>query len=118
MTELEKKEKKVEYLELIYDLIFVYMVGQNNRLLHHFQNGFIDPSAFMAYVLCTLAIIQIWNYTTFYVNLFGRNSIRDHIFMFINMYLLYYMGEGIRVHWVGYQIQYHTAWALILINIG
>ena len=118
MTELEKKEKKVEYLELIYDLIFVYMVGQNNRLLHHFQNGFIDPSAFMAYVLCTLAIIQIWNYTTFYVNLFGRNSIRDHIFMFINMYLLYFMGQSTRSDWHAYQTQYFLAWGLILVNVG
>ena len=29
MLEL-KKEKKVEYLELIYDLIFVFIIGRNN----------------------------------------------------------------------------------------
>ena len=27
---LEPKEKKVEYVELIYDLIFVYIIGRNN----------------------------------------------------------------------------------------
>lgn len=32
---MEKEEKKVEYLELIYDLIFVYLIGRNNSLLHH-----------------------------------------------------------------------------------
>ena len=31
MLEL-KKEKKVEYLELIYDLIFVFIIGRNNSL--------------------------------------------------------------------------------------
>lgn len=112
------EEKKVEYLELIYDLIFVYIIGRNNSLLQSIENGFINPTVFIAYVLCTLAIIQIWNFSTFYINMYGRNSKRDHIFLFINMYLLYYIGEGIRLHWDQYQVQFHIAWALILINIG
>lgn len=119
MTELIKKdEKKVEYLELIYDLIFVYVIGRNNSLLHDITGGFVSSGTFIAYILCSLAIIQIWNFSTYYINMHGRNGLRDHIFLFINMYLLYYIGEGTRVHWESYQPQYHTAWALILINIG
>ena len=113
----EKEEKKVEYLELIYDLIFVYMVGRNNSLLH-VQDGFVEPKMFVAYILCTLAIIQIWNFTTFYINMFGRNSLREHVFLFINMYLMYFVAEGTRQNWQEYQSQYHIAWALILVNIG
>ena len=113
-----KTEKKVEYLELIYDLIFVYIIGRNNSLLHNIEGGFISGPVFLAYVLSSLAIIQIWNYTTFYTNLYGKNGVRDHIFMFVNMYLLYYIGEGTRLHWESFQTQYHIAWALILINIG
>ena len=64
---LRPKEKKVEYVELIYDLIFVYIVGRNNLLLHNFENGFISSAAFMAYIMTTLAVIQIWNFTTYYV---------------------------------------------------
>ena len=62
MLEL-KKEKKVEYLELIYDLIFVFIIGRNNSLLHHVDNGYVTQGNFLAYVLCTLAVIQIWNFT-------------------------------------------------------
>ena len=113
-----KDEKKVEYLELIYDLIFVYVIGKNNSLLHNFDNGFVAPANFVAYALCTLAIIQIWNFTTFYINLFGRNSFRDHVFLCINMYLMYFIGESTRTDWTGYQAEYHIAWGLILINIG
>ena len=113
-----KVEKKVEYLELIYDLIFVYVIGRNNSLLHNLENGFVSGHVFLIYIVCSLAVIQIWNFTTFYTNRYGRNSIRDHVFMFVNMYLLYYIGEGTRLHWEGFQIQYHVAWALILINIG
>ena len=54
-----KEEKKVEYIELIYDLIFVYIIGRNNSLLHDFENGFVAFGAFLAYVLTTLAVIQI-----------------------------------------------------------
>lgn len=118
MFKIGNEEKKVEYLELIYDLVFVYMVGRNNALLSHFENGFVSGVAFVAYVLCTLAIIQIWNFTTFYINMFGRNGIRDHVFLLINMYLMYFIGESTRFDWLAYQAQYHIAWALILANIG
>ena len=118
MFKIENEEKKVEYLELIYDLVFVYMVGRNNALLSHFENGFVSVNAFVAYILCTLAIIQIWNFTTFYINMFGRNGKRDHVFLLINMYLMYFIGESTRFDWATYQAQYHIAWALILANIG
>ena len=115
---IEKKEKKVEYIELIYDLIFVYIIGRNNLLLHHFTDGFVTPAFFFAYVISTLAVIQIWNYTTYYINIYGRHSVRDHVFLFINMFLLYLIGEGTRTDWQAYNTQYHVAWALILVNIG
>jgi len=115
---LQHSEKKVEYVELIYDLIFVYIIGRNNQLLHSFENGFVTWPAFAAYVLTTLAVIQIWNYTTYYINIYGRHGIRDHVFLFINMFLLYFIGEGTRTDWEAFHAQYHIAWALILINIG
>ena len=113
---INTKEKKVEYVELIYDLIFVYIIGRNNTLLHNFQNGFIDGGKFYAYIISALAVIQIWNYTTYYINIYGRNGIRDHVFMFINMFLIYFMAAGINENWATYQ--YHIAWSLILINIA
>ena len=113
-----KEEKKVEYLELIYDLIFVYIIGRNNSLIQTVEGGFVPFGMFLSYILCTLAVIQIWNFSTFYINMFGRNGVRDHIFLFVNMYLLYYIGEGTRLHWESFHAQYHVAWALILINIG
>ena len=83
MIENSGEEKKVEYIELIYDLIFVYLIGRNNGILHHIEGGFVTLEAFFAYIMCTLAVIQIWSFTTVYINLHGRNSLRDHIFLFI-----------------------------------
>ena len=113
---ISQKEKKVEYVELIYDLIFVYIIGRNNTLLQTVTGGFIDGGKFMAYIISTLAVIQIWNYTTYYINIYGRNGIRDHVFLFINMLLIYFMAEGVNENWATYQ--YHIAWSLILVNIG
>ena len=118
MQEHTKEEKKVEYLELIYDLIFVYIIGRNNSLLHHTADGRIQPGVFIGYILCTLAVIQIWNYSTYYINLFGRNGLREHIFLFSNMFLLYFVGEGTSEHWQAGHTLYHTAWGLILLNIA
>ena len=114
----QKEEKKVEYLELIYDLIFVYIVGRNNSLLSHTEGGFIPGGVFFAYMLSTLAIIQIWNFSTFYINLYGRNSVRDHIFLCVNMYLLYHMADGITLVWQSSFYRYCVAWILILLNLG
>lgn len=115
---IDQQEKKVEYLELIYDLIFVYLIGRNNSLLHYIENGFVSAGNFLTYVLCSLAIIQIWSYSTFYINLYGRNGKRDHIFLFINMYLLYHMADGISSGWRTSVNQFCIAWFLILVNIG
>ncbi len=113
-----KTEKKVEYLELIYDLIFVFVIGRNNLLLHNIDGGFISGGAFLAYLVSTLAVIQIWNFTTYYINVFGRNGVREHISLFVNMFLMYFIAEGIGSEWEKLYVQYHAAWALILLNIG
>lgn len=84
-----KDEKKAEYIELIYDLIFVYIIGRNNSLLHHTVNGFVTSDAFVSYVLCTLAIIQIWSFGTFYLNRYGRFGARDCVFLFLALLGLY-----------------------------
>ena len=113
-----EKEKKVEYVELIYDLIFVYIIGRNNSLIHSVSGGFIPLNTYLTYILCTLIVIQIWSFTTLYINRYGTNGIAEHIAMFVNMYLLYYMAEGTRRDWQDYFYSYNAAWMLILLNLA
>ena len=112
----EQSEKKVEYLELIYDLIFVYLVGRNNALLHHVENGFFTGNTYFTYLISTLVILQIWYFSSLYINRYGTNGVGDHVFLFVNMYLLYYLADGTRTDWGGYFIRYNVAWGLILLN--
>ena len=113
-----KSEKKVEYLELIYDLIFVYIIGRNNSLLHLLQDGFIRPGAYLTYLCTTLIVLQIWFYTTLFINRYGTNGLAEHIATFINMYLLYYMADSTRADWDALYVRYNAAWALILLNLA
>lgn len=115
---LKNGEKKVEYVELIYDLIFVYIIGRNNSLVGHISGDFIDPSVYLTYVLCTLITIQIWYITTIFINRYGDNAFSEYVGLFINMYLLYYMADATRVHWETAFYRYNVAWALILLNIA
>ena len=114
----EKGEKKVEYIELIYDLIFVYLIGRSNEILFHMQGGFFTFQTYLTFLYSTLVILQIWYFSSLYINRYGSNSAVDYIGLFINMYLLYFLAEGIRVEDMSMYPQYNVAWALILLNIA
>ena len=115
---MEKKEKKVEYIELIYDLIFVYIIGRNNSLLHHISGGVIRPASLLTYGLATLTVLQIWYYTTLYVNRYGENGPKLYVGIFVNMFLLYFMSLGIRADWQDHYVLFAVSWALVLINLA
>ena len=114
---LHNDEKKVEYIELIYDLIFVYLVGRNNALLHTIENGFFTAPAYATYIVATLVILQVWYFSSLFINRYGTNGVADHVFLFINMYLLYYLADGTRLGG-GYYVRYNAAWGLILLNLA
>ena len=67
----DKSEKKVEYIELIYDLIFVYLVSQNGQLLHNIEDGFITTGAYLTYLASSVVILQIWYFSSLLINRYG-----------------------------------------------
>lgn len=117
-TLFSKEEKKVEYIELIYDLIFVYIVGRNNSLLHTAAGGFIPPAAYLTYIITTMIALQIWYFSVLFINRYGSNRLIEHIGLFINMFLLYYMADATRASWQESYLKYNIAWGLILINLA
>lgn len=117
-TSGQQSEKKVEYIELIYDLIFVYLISRNGDLLHTMQGDFIRPMAFFTFTASTLIILQIWYFSMLLINRYGSGYLREFIGIFINMYLMYFMADGIRDNWGGWYHRYNAAWALILINLA
>ena len=113
-----QEEKKVEYIELIYDLIFVYLIGKNASLLDRVEGGFVSWETFVNYLASSLIVLQIWNYTTLFVNRYGKNGVSDKLMMLTNMFLLYIMGVNTIHGWNANYAAFMGAWALILLNIA
>ena len=111
-------EKKVEYVELFFDLIFVYSLRTINALFHVYEHSFPPMSAIQTFLFLTAVVMQVWMFTTMFFNRYGRKALRDYISIFINMYLLYYMASGSNHHWLDHYIRYHGAWALIMLNLA
>lgn len=115
---MQAEEKRVEYIELIYDLIFVYFIGRNNDLLQHVEGGFINIGVYLNFLLGIMIILQIWYLSSLFINRYGDNSIGNFIGLFINMYLIYFMAMGTRLDWSDYYLRYNLAWGLILVNLA
>lgn len=112
------KEKKVEYIELIYDLIFVYLLGRSASLLDRVEAGFLSFSTIAQYLASSLIFIQIWYYSTLYINRYGKNGVWENVMLMINMFLLYVMGAMTGLGWdINYPL-YSIAWSLILVNLA
>lgn len=113
----ENQIKKVEYLELIYDLIFVCIIGSNNALLS-ITEGFISGKLVIQYLLGTLIILEIWYHTTMFINRYGTNGFAEHVLIFVNMYLLYFMSENTQAAWEVHYLQFNLAWGLLLAGLA
>ncbi len=113
----DKSEKKVRYIELIYDLMFVYLVSRNADLLE-IHRGFLTLERYGLYLVSTLVILQIWYASTLYINRCGDGSLSEYAGLFVNMFLLYILGQGIRTDWSASFYPYTGAWALILLNLA
>ena len=120
MTETtETTEKKVEYIELIYDLIFVYIIGRNNSLIEHVSpGGFVEIETYIGYLMATLVVLTVWYHSTLLINRYGKNDVGQHICLFVNMYMLYFMADSTSVHWQHFYVRYNLAWTLILLNLS
>ncbi len=115
----ETTEKKVEYIELIYDLIFVYIIGRNNSLIEHVSpGGFVEIETYIGYLMATLVVLTVWYHSTLLINRYGKNDTGQHICLFVNMYLLYFMADSTSVHWQHFYVRYNLAWTLILLNLS
>lgn len=114
----ETPSKKVEYIELIYDLIFVFLLQRDNSLFEPGPDGFFSWSTFDVYVCSSLIVLQVWVFSVMYINRYGENTLKDRLFLCANMYLLYYMGVNTQQNWGKGYATINIAWAIILINIA
>ncbi|MDO4798089.1 MAG: low temperature requirement protein A [Coriobacteriales bacterium] len=108
----------VSNIELFYDLIFVHCISVLTSLVRHVpESGFPSMDTWIMYFFSFCVVLQVWFFTTLLMNRYGERSIVDAACMFANMFLLYFLSNGIRADWKGTQHVFLIAWALILANL-
>ena len=91
--------KKVEMIELFYDLIFVYAISKMTGIIHHLHHGEIGIINFLQYLAVCFIVLQIWLYQTNYINRYGKHSTIENTLLYINMFATVFMTRNINTDW-------------------
>ena len=113
--ENEIKQKKVELIELFYDLIYVYAISRLQLLIDGGTGqaeGFV-PS-FTRYLVFCLIILQGWLYLTNYVNRYGKWRLYDYFLIPINMIAVLYMSNTISANWLNMTFAFNISMIVML----
>lgn len=84
-------EKKVTWLELFYDLLFVAAVSKATHVLLHVEQGSISIDHLEKFILIFVPIWWSWVGQTVYNNRFGRDSTTHRIFMILQLFFVLIM---------------------------
>ncbi|HEM3667831.1 TPA: low temperature requirement protein A [Streptococcus suis] len=93
------KHKKVELTELFYDLVYVYTISQLTSIIHHAHQGVVSPQSFFNFSVGLIIFINSWMVQTVFTNRFGSNSLRNIIFMFLQMICLLVASSAVAGDW-------------------
>ncbi|HEL1618948.1 TPA: low temperature requirement protein A [Streptococcus suis] len=93
------KHKKVELTELFYDLVYVYTISQLTSIIHHAHQGVVSPQSFFNFSVGLIIFVNSWMVQTVFTNRFGSNSLRNIIFMFLQMICLLVASSAVAGDW-------------------
>ena len=110
-------EKKVELIELFYDLIFVYAISKLTALISEPVNGTIPLWSFFVYLITSFVILQAWLYFTNYVNRYGRWKWFDYALAIVNMIAVIYMANTITTQWDGMLVPFNISMLVMLLTV-
>jgi low temperature requirement protein LtrA len=103
-------EKKVTWLELFYDLLFVAAVSKASHVLLHVHDGFIPLEYLMKFVLIFVPIWWAWVGQSLFVNRFGRDNLSHRIFLILQLFFVLIMTASLSVDFDQYYIPFLTGY--------
>lgn len=112
------KEKKVELIELFYDLIYVYAISKLTLLIEEPEGGIIPLSGFLRYIVVCFVILQAWLYLTNYVNRYGRWKWYEYALTAVNMTATVYMANTISTEWNQMSLTFNLAMLVMLLCVA
>ena len=115
---MKVKEKKVELIELFYDLIYVYAISKLTMLIEEPENGVIPFAGFFRYLVVCFVILQAWLYLTNYVNRYGRWKWYEYGLTAVNMTAAVYMANTINTDWGEMATTFNLAMLVMLLCVA
>lgn len=106
---------RATYVELFFDLVFIFCIHNILPLLTESENSNVDWYSYYTFWFTFALMLQIWFNSTIFMNRFGTGRLPDIIFLLTNMFLLFVMTQAISTDWELYLI-YNVSWILITIN--
>lgn len=100
------EEKKVTWLELFYDLLFVAAVATATHALLHVENGHIHPEYLLKFALMFIPIWWSWTGQTLFINRFGQDLLHQRIFMILQMLFVLIMTSSLSVNFDQYYLSF------------
>lgn len=95
-------EKKVTWLELFYDLLFVAAVSKASHVLIHVKYGSIPVEYLTKFVLIFVPIWWAWVGQSLFVNRFGQDIISHRIFLILQLFFVLIMTASLSVNFDQY----------------
>lgn len=99
-------EKKVTWLELFYDLLFVAAVSKAAHVLLHVENGTIPVEYLGKFVLIFVPIWWAWVGQSLFVNRFGQDVLSHRIFLILQLFFVLIMTASLSVDFDQYYVSF------------
>ncbi|WP_028399456.1 low temperature requirement protein A [Ectobacillus panaciterrae] len=100
------EEKKVTWLELFYDLLFVAAVATATHVLLYVEKGYIQPEYLLKFALMFIPIWWSWTGQTMFINRFGQDFLHQRIFMILQMLFVLIMISSLSVDFDQYYLPF------------
>ncbi len=111
------KEKKVELIELFYDLIYVYAISRLTEMIELTEDGALLPLDFLRYLVMFFVILQAWLYLTNYVNRYGAWKWYEYGITVVNMIAAIYLSNTISSAWERNYLPFNAAMLVMLLTV-
>ncbi|WP_169088294.1 low temperature requirement protein A [Paenibacillus sp. PL91] len=103
-------EKKVTWLELFYDLLFVAAISKATHVLLHVEHGIISLEHLIKFVLIFVPIWWAWVGQTVFNNRFGRDVTTHRIFMILQLFFVLIMTASLNVDFDAYYVPFFVGY--------
>ncbi len=112
------KEKRVELIELFYDLIYVYAISRLTALIELPSSGAFPVKELLRYLVLFFVILQAWLYLTNYVNRYGKWRWYEYGLTVINMVAAVYLSNTISTAWEENYVPFNLSMLVMLLTVA